>query len=77
MDPLPNVPTLQVLARLGKGKGKKATIPSFEAQSPVYPESVYKYARDVAYFERDEKRKKNGKRSGKRSVEVTLEVEVE
>ena len=49
LDLLPNAPTLQAPARPEKQKGIKVTIPTFEAQPPDQPETVYKHERDMVY----------------------------
>ena len=73
LDPLPNSPTLQAPSWLVKLKGKKATIPSFQAQSLVHLKIFYEHARDMAYFGREEKKKRKGKMSSKVSPKVKAE----
>ena len=60
MDPLTNAPKLHAPSRSKKGKGVKATIPTFHAHSPIQPSTVYRHARDVAYIERERKVKRKG-----------------
>ena len=67
LDPLPNVLTLKAPTQPEKGKGKKATIPTFQARSLVHFGIFDGHARDLAYFEREEKKKMKGKKVNRSS----------
>ena len=63
LDPIPKTIIFHAQADLVKGRGKKVTIPTFVAQSPIRPEIVYQLDQLVGYYHPPEKKGK-GKRRG-------------
>ena len=61
LDPIPNTIIFHANAHPKRGKGKKFTIPTFVAQSPIRPETIYHLDHLVGYYhppERKGKRKR-------------------
>ena len=61
LDPIPDIMIFYMQSFLEKGRGKKVTIPTFAAQSPMRPEIVFKLDHPVGYYHPPE-RKGKGKR---------------
>ena len=77
LDPIPDTVIFHTKAHLEKGRGKKLTIPTFAAQSPIRLETVYQIDHLVGYYHPLERKKKNKrKRSSPQRVE-TRKVEVQ
>ena len=61
LDPIPKTMIFHAHARLERGRGKKVTIPTFAAQSPIRPKTIYQLDHSVGYYHPPE-RKENNKR---------------
>lgn len=58
------------------GKGKKVTIPSYQALTPIPPGFVHGHDRSVEYFRREEKEKRKRKKHVEALVKVAIEQPV-
>ena len=78
LDPIPNIVIFHMHANPERGRGKKVTIPTFVAQSPIRPETVYQLDHPVGYYHPPKRKEKNKrKRSSPQRVKIEqAEVQV-
>ena len=62
IDPIPNTVIFHTHAHPERGRGKKVTIPTFAAKSPIRPKIVYQLDYLVGYYHPLERKEKNKKK---------------